>query len=459
VFTGLVRVVSGGRRGVGIGASGGALTYYYTPDFGRIPGSLWAPDSGVSPDADRGFMSQTDQPNAESQTEPKTDSNTDYGADQIKVLEGLEAVRKRPGMYIGGTGVNALHHLVYEVVDNSIDEAMAGHASMVSVSIQADGSCSVSDDGRGIPVQPMKHEDPNLNGKPAVEIVMTKLHAGGKFQQENSAYKVSGGLHGVGVSCVNALSSSLEVEVSRDGVLHLAAGGDQDGVQIARFLANDIGSFESAPALCLCIRREGRNVLAGEDEPGGALFAMDGGDDCSNSFFRIGGTDHIEIRDSPQSGHDLHRLVGRAVLTDSDAVMRPDVEVVQVGEGGQANGGAHVVGERRECRSAAEENAVVGNPVDDGPHRVLADAETNIPAAVVVCGEVAESIQVVLGGSMEIRTAADHGRHLRGDRVEDLASGCPRGDGLRGIEFRNGIHQLLYRGELLVDGAFQFGGK
>jgi DNA gyrase subunit B len=143
-----------------------------------------------------------------------------YGAEQIKVLEGLEAVRKRPGMYIGGTGVNALHHLVYEVVDNSIDEAMAGFATTVTVSIEADGSCRVSDDGRGIPVDTVTNDDPALNGKSAVEIVMTKLHAGGKFQQEGSAYKVSGGLHGVGVSCVNALSEYLEVEVHRDGKIH-----------------------------------------------------------------------------------------------------------------------------------------------------------------------------------------------------------------------------------------------
>ena len=148
------------------------------------------------------------------------DTNGKYGSDQIKVLEGLEAVRKRPGMYIGGTGLNALHHLVYETVDNSIDEAMTGFATMVTVTIHADGSCSVVDDGRGIPIEPMRHEDPALNGKPAVEIVMTKLHAGGKFNQEDSAYKVSGGLHGVGVSCVNALSEHLEVEVYREGKAH-----------------------------------------------------------------------------------------------------------------------------------------------------------------------------------------------------------------------------------------------
>ncbi len=146
-------------------------------------------------------------------------TNGNYGADQIQVLEGLEAVRKRPGMYIGGTGLNALHHLVYEVVDNSIDEAMAGHASFVQVTIHPDGSCSVADDGRGIPTGPMKHEDPTLNGRPAIEIVLIKLHAGGKFGQEGSAYKVSGGLHGVGVSCVNALSEYLHCEVQRDGQL------------------------------------------------------------------------------------------------------------------------------------------------------------------------------------------------------------------------------------------------
>ncbi len=145
---------------------------------------------------------------------------SDYGADQISILEGLEAVRKRPSMYIGDTGLAGVHHLVYEAVDNSIDEAMAGRASMVAVRIHADGSLSVTDDGRGIPIDPKKHDNPLYDGKPAVELVMTILHAGGKFGEDDSAYKVSGGLHGVGISCVNALSEWLDVEVYRDGKIH-----------------------------------------------------------------------------------------------------------------------------------------------------------------------------------------------------------------------------------------------
>ena len=139
----------------------------------------------------------------------------DYTSDSIQVLEGLEAVRKRPGMYVGGTGLNALHHLVYECVDNAIDEAMAGFATRVTVRLGVDGSCTVTDDGRGMPTGPMKHENPLIDGRPAVEVILTQLHAGGKFG--DNAYKVSGGLHGVGVKCVNALSEWTHVEVAKDG--------------------------------------------------------------------------------------------------------------------------------------------------------------------------------------------------------------------------------------------------
>ena len=185
-----------------------------------------------------------------------------YDAGDITVLEGLEPVRLRPGMYIGSTGPSGLHHLIWEVVDNSVDEAMAGYCTRIDVTLLADGGCRVADDGRGIPVDP----HPQYPDRSAAEIVLTTLHAGGKFG--GGGYKVSGGLHGVGVSVVNALSTRLVLEVDREGkhhVLEFVDGGSPKG---------ELKVTGDAPRGA---DRYHRHLLAGPDRlRGGGLPGSDG---------------------------------------------------------------------------------------------------------------------------------------------------------------------------------------
>ena len=223
-----------------------------------------------------------------------SEEKSNYNAANIQVLEGMEAVRKRPAMYIGDTGERGYHHLVYEVVDNSIDEALAGYCSMIDVIINPDGSLTVQDDGRGIPVD--MHP---TQGKPAIEVVLTVLHAGGKFDGSN--YKVSGGLHGVGVSCVNALSDWMKVEVKRAGKLHriefsrglvtkplevIGECGDETGTKVTFFPDHSIFSCRAFKWEILCNRlRE----LAFLNKGVTIHFRDDEGDDHHEETFHYDG--------------------------------------------------------------------------------------------------------------------------------------------------------------------------
>ena len=194
-----------------------------------------------------------------------TSSESEYGASSIRVLEGLEPVRMRPGMYIGGTDEKALHHLFAEVIDNAMDEAVAGHADFIDVHLDTEGFLTVTDNGRGIPVE----LHPQVPGKSTLEVIMTKLHAGGKFG--GGSYTASGGLHGVGASVVNALSARCDVEVDRDGRVHLISvrrgvaglfdGEGPDADRLAHRLAEAPG-VETAAAFGAAIHVSGEDRAA-----------------------------------------------------------------------------------------------------------------------------------------------------------------------------------------------------
>ena len=219
-----------------------------------------------------------------SELEKVTAVDTTYDASEIQVLEGLEAVRKRPGMYIGSTSASGLHHLVYEIVDNAIDEALAGYCTEITVTINPGDTITVTDNGRGIPVDIQKQ-----TGRPALEVVYTVLHAGGKFG--GGGYKVSGGLHGVGASVVNALSEWLEVQVQKDGKIYEMKFSRGGITQEMTVLGETTGiQIESEEALMPCMIE-----LARMKHPDMAFVVVSGYDDFSycREALRLKITDYI----------------------------------------------------------------------------------------------------------------------------------------------------------------------
>ena len=317
--------------------------------------------------------------NATTETTPKAPQPGSYDAANIQVLEGMEAVRKRPAMYIGDTGERGYHHLVYEVVDNSIDEALAGYCTLIDVQINPDGSLSVTDNGRGIPVDmhPTQH-------RPAIEVVLTVLHAGGKFDGSN--YKVSGGLHGVGVSCVNALSDWMKVEVKRNGKIHhiefsrghvtkplavVGECGDETGTKVTFFPDHSIFTCHAFKWEILCNRlrelaflNRGVKIHFKDNEGEGhheETFHYEGGIDAFVAYLNANKTAISPIMHF-EGQKEVARLDGTYTIMAEVAMQYTDtyatVEQTYCNNIHTVEGGTHLTGFRRALTSTINKYGV-----------------------------------------------------------------------------------------------------
>ena len=317
--------------------------------------------------------------NTPNETSPKPSQAGSYDAANIQVLEGMEAVRKRPAMYIGDTGERGYHHLVYEVVDNSIDEALAGYCTLIDVQINPDGSLSVTDNGRGIPVDmhPTQH-------RPAIEVVLTVLHAGGKFDGSN--YKVSGGLHGVGVSCVNALSDWMKVEVKRNGKIHhiefsrghvtkplavVGECGDETGTKVTFFPDHSIFTCHAFKWEILCNRlrelaflNKGVKIHFKDNEGEGhheETFHYEGGIDAFVAYLNANKTAISPIMHF-EGQKEVARLDGTYTIMAEVAMQYTDtyatVEQTYCNNIHTVEGGTHLTGFRRALTSTINKYGV-----------------------------------------------------------------------------------------------------